>query len=99
MSSSKTPNWISLRAGTDESMARRGAATQATGNNNGGVHSPATVGMWEGTLFAGGAVYDHAFQQLHCDGLESQNRGSGPPAFANSGRGCWPPMKSKNFNT
>jgi len=26
-------------------------------------------------LFAGRAVYDHAFQQLHADGLEMQNSG------------------------
>jgi hypothetical protein len=36
------------------------AATQAAANSNGGVHNPAIVGMWEVTLFAGGAVYDHA---------------------------------------
>jgi len=75
----------------------RGAATQATGNNNGGVHSPAIVGMWEVTLFAGGAVYDHAFQQLHADGLEMQNSGIVHPLFDNVCWGLWQQINARTF--
>src|SRR5690349_2730121 len=65
------------------------APAQATNNNNGGVHSPAIVGRWEVTLYVDGAVYDHAFQQLHADGLEMQNSGVVPPLFDNICWGFW----------
>jgi len=75
----------------------QGVATQATENNNGGVHSPAIVGMWEVTLFAGGAVFDHAFQQLHADGLEMQNSGILPPLFGNVCWGVWQQTNARTF--
>jgi hypothetical protein len=81
-----------LRAGPTQ-----GAATQATTNNNGGVHNPAIVGMWEVTLFAGGAIYDHAFQQFHADGLEMQNSGIVPPDFGNVCWGVWQQVSARTF--
>ncbi len=75
----------------------RGAATQGTENDNGGVHVPAIVGMWEVTLFAGGAVFDHAFQQLHADGLEMQNSGILPPLFGNVCWGLWQQTNARTF--
>ena len=73
------------------------AATQATDNNNGGTHNPAIVGMWEVTLYSGGAVYDHAFQQVHADGLEMQNSGIVPPLFDNVCWGLWQQIDAKTF--
>jgi hypothetical protein len=81
-----------LRAGPTQ-----GAATQATTSNNGGVHNPAIVGMWEVTLFAGGAIFDHAFQQLHADGLEMQNSGIVPPLFDNICWGVWRQIGARTF--
>jgi hypothetical protein len=75
----------------------QGATTQSTSTNGGGVHSPAIVGMWEVTLFAGGAVYDHAFQQLHADGLEMQNSGIVPPIFDNICWGVWRQTSARTF--
>lgn len=70
---------------------------EGTTNNNGGVHSPAIVGLWEVTLFAGGTVYDHAFQQLHADGLEMQNSGIVPPDFGNVCWGVWQQVSARTF--
>ena len=95
-SSSARHNALNLSA-TLRAVPKLGASLQSAPNSNGGVHGPAMVGLWDVTLFAGGAIYDHAFQQLHADGLEMQNSGIVPPDFGNVCWGVWHQVNARTF--
>lgn len=80
-------------AGQAPTAGQNSASTTDNGN-----HSQSIVGMWLVTLYLpDGTLFDHAFQQLHADGLEMQNSGVVPPIFENVCWGIWQQLNANTF--
>ena len=66
-------------------------------NHAAGANSPFIVGLWEVTMYAGGVLWEHAFQQLLADGNETQNSSLYPPEEGNISYGIWQQQNATSF--
>jgi hypothetical protein len=78
-------------------LGRPVTAKAAAASNQAGESNPSITGMWEVTMHAGGALYDHAYQQFYADGNEMQNSGIFPPEVGNVCYGIWKQQDARSF--